>query len=87
MQAREHTDLQVALTTFADPSYNLHVMTEVEPAEIWKISDMKDNFKEESRELILVVYCFTGCDSASTPFKKGQAKAVAALISWQRRSL
>ena len=70
------TDLQVALTILADPSYDLHVVREVEPAEIWKISGMQDNCKDEARELIIVVYCFTGCNSTSTPFKKGKAKAV-----------
>ena len=58
------TDLQVALITTADLSYNL------DPAEIWKISSMQNNFNEEIRALILVAYCFTGCDSTSMPFKK-----------------
>ena len=73
------TDLQVALTTLADPTYDLYVVTEIEPVEIWKISDIQGNFNEKHRKLILFTYCFSGCDIISAPFKKGKRKVIAAL--------
>ena len=76
---RNDTDLQVALTTLADPTYDLYVVTEIEPVEIWKISDIQGNFNEKHRKLILFTYCFRWCDTTSAPFKKGKGKVIAAL--------
>ena len=64
-------DLQVALTTLADPSYDLHVMTEME-----QISERSRICKTTLKRSELLIH--TGCDSTSTPFMKGTAKAVAA---------
>ena len=48
-----------------DPTYDLYVVTEIEPVEIWKISDIQGNFNEKHRKLILFTYCFSGCDTTS----------------------
>ena len=73
------TDLQVALTTLADPTYDLYVVREIEPVEISKISDIQGNVNEKHRKLILFTFCFSGCDRTSAPFKKGKGKVIAAL--------
>ena len=92
------TDLQVALTTLADPTYDLYVVTEIELVEIWKISDIQGNFNEKHYKLILftycfsrcdTTYCFSGCDTTSAPFKKGKGKGkvIAALNKLNEKEL
>jgi hypothetical protein len=74
------TDLQVSLTVLAETSYALYIMTEIEPAEVWKVSDMQNNFKNKThRDLLLLTYFFTGGDSTSAPFKKGKATGLSVL--------
>ena len=87
MTVGNDTDLQVALTTLADPTYDLYVVTEIEPVEIWKISDIQGNFNGRHRKLILFTYCFSGCDTTSAPFKKGKEKVIAALNKLNEKEL
>ena len=87
MTVGNDTDLHVALTIIADPNYDLYVVTEIEPLEMWRISDIQGNCNEKHRKLIIFTYCFSGCDTTSAPFKKGKGKVIAALNKLNEKEL
>ena len=81
------TDLQVALTTLAKSNTKLFIQTDVEPSVVWKITDIQKQFKKNIRELLLFAYCFSGCDTTSSLFKKGKVKVMTTLQNLHAKEL